>query len=77
MAIGVGSLFKLIVMSYRDLQTLKNRIQALGENIREQENFYGNINEFLHQVYQPQQKSVTRHSKMMPAKLTRTFNDYR
>lgn len=77
MAIGVGSLFKLIVMSYRDLQALKNRIQALGENIREQENFYGNINEFLHQVYQPQQKSTARRPHMVPAKLTRTLNDYR
>ena len=38
-------------MGYYDLQDLKHRIHALGENIREQENFYSNINEFLHQVY--------------------------
>lgn len=39
-------------MDYYDLQELKQRIHTLGKNIREQENFYGDINEFLHQVYQ-------------------------
>ena len=42
-------------MSYRDLQKLKRRIHTLGNNIRQQENFYGDINEFLQQVYHPEE----------------------
>ncbi len=45
-------------MSYYDPQDLKQRIHALGKNIREQENFYSDINEFLHQVYQPRKSAA-------------------
>lgn len=64
-------------MSYRDLQNLKHRIHTLGENIREQENFYSNINEFLHQVYQPQQKAMPEAQRVVAPARTRVFSDYR
>lgn len=39
-------------MNSQDHQELQLRIQRLGERIREQENFYSSINDFLHQIYQ-------------------------
>lgn len=51
-------------MSYYDLQDLRHRICTLGENIRQQENFYGDINEFLHQVYQSDRKAE--HKSLLP-----------
>ena len=47
-------------MNYRDLQELKQRIHIVGKNIREQEIFYSDINEFLHRVYQ---KKSTKHKR--------------
>ena len=44
-------------MNCQDLQELKNRIHRLGKNVREQENFYCDINMFLHRVYQPVKQS--------------------
>ena len=52
-------------MNYHDLQELRQRIHTLGKNIREQENFYSDINEFLHQVYQPK-KSAERKRTFEP-----------
>ena len=52
-------------MSYHDLQELKHRISAVGESIRQQESFYGDINEFLHQVYQTE-RTEPRRSPLPP-----------
>ena len=59
-------------MSYHDLQDLKHRISAVGESIRQQERFYGDINEFLHQVYQTEKISERR--SLLPPEPTRMVN---
>ena len=59
-------------MSYYDLQDLKHRIQTLGKNIHEQENFYGDINSFLHQVYQ-REKTVPGATSLRSAQPARTL----
>ena len=62
-------------MDYRDLQKLRHRIHTVGTNVRQQENFYGDINEFLHQVYHADKNEKRRHPGL--PKLAQALTDYR
>ena len=47
-------------MDQRELISLKENIRNLGDKMREQEVFYGNVNDFLRKAYRHQSLTLSK-----------------